>query len=393
MTATAPIAVTAGLVPGTREAQLSQLLGCTIAQLDISPEDFRAAERRYDDLAAHLADEGADVFVQGSVGLGTVIAPYGRWGEYDLDLVCLWRIAKRSITQARLKERVGELLDDYLDETHGVDGETPRECSEGRRSWTLHYARFHMDVLPAIPDTEALSDTAIELTDKQLRMWQKSDPQAYVTWFRARCAPQFLAERKALAASAGGTVEDVPAWRVRTPLHRVVQVLKRHRDVMFANDCDDKPPSSLITTLAARAYAGQTDLLTATLDVVEAMPRLIERRGDRYWVENPVCDGENFADKWNDYPQRRRKFINWYEQVARDLEGALHEHRGAPAVHDRLKKAFGTDPVNKAIGVIGDQSRRLRESGGLQVATRGLLTEGAGRPVRDHRFFGGPAPA
>jgi hypothetical protein len=185
----------------------------------------------------------------------------------------------------------------------------------------------------------------------------------------------------------------VPAWRVRTPLHRVVQVLKRHRDVMFAADADDKPPSSLITTLAARAYAGQTDLLTATLEVVEAMPRLIERRGDRYWVENPVCDGENFADKWNDYPQRRRKFIGWYEQIARDLEGTLHEHRGAPAVHDRLKKAFGTDPVVKAIGVIGDQSRRRRESGGLQVATRGLLTEGAGRPVRDHRFFGGPAPA
>jgi hypothetical protein len=124
----------------------------------------------------------------------------------------------------------------------------------------------------------------------------------------------------------------VPAWRVRTPLHRVVQVLKRHRDVMFAADADDKPPSSLIITLAARAYAGQTDLLTATLEVVEAMPRLIERRGDRYWVENPVCDGENFADKWNDYPQRRRKFIGWYEQIARDLEGALHEHRGAPAV-------------------------------------------------------------
>ncbi len=74
-----------------------------------------------------------------------------------------------------------------------------------------------MDVLPAIPDTETLSDTAIELTDKQLRLWQQSDPQAYITWFRARCAPQFLAERKALAASAGGTVEDVPAWRVRTP--------------------------------------------------------------------------------------------------------------------------------------------------------------------------------
>jgi hypothetical protein len=81
--------------------------------------------------------------------------------------------------------------------------------------------------------------------------------------------------------------------------------------------------------------------------------------------------GENFADKWNDYPQQRRKFIGWYERIARDLEGARGERGGAPAVHERLKQAFGADPVTKAIGVIGEQSRRLRETGGLRVATGG----------------------
>ncbi|KGH44953.1 hypothetical protein IN07_20320 [Modestobacter caceresii] len=120
---------------------------------------------------------------------------------------------------------------------------------------------------------------------------------------------------------------------------------------------------------------------------------MFERRSGRYWVENPVCAGENSADKWNEYPQRRRKFIGWYERIARDLESALGERGGAPAVHERLKQAFGADPVTKAIGVIGEQSRRLREAGGLRLATGGLLTAGAGRPVRDHRFFGDSTPA
>jgi hypothetical protein len=379
-------------LPTTRGQELSELIGCTIEQLDISVDDFQAAEQRYLDLAKHLADKGADVYVQGSFLLGTVIAPYGRWGEYDLDLVCLWNIAKRSITQQQLKDRTGEHLDEYMEETEGVDGEVPKDCTDSRRAWTLHYDRFHLDVLPAIPDAAAWSDTAIELTDKRLRNWQKSDPLAYIEWFRRRCAPQFLAERKALAAAAGGTVDDVPAWRVRTPLHRVVQVLKRHRDLHFRDDVDDKPPSMLITTLAALAYNGQQDLLTALREVVRDMPEFIESRNGVYWVPSPVC-GENYADKWADYPQRRRKFERWLKQVATDLDGLLAETGGRVAVHERMRKMFGSTPVDKAAGVLTGRTRDLREAGKLKVTTAGLLTTGAGVPARNHAFFGGRAPA
>src|SRR4051812_6340101 len=160
-------------MPNTREEQLSQLIGCTIEQLDISAADFLAAKQRYDDLGAHLADQGAYIYVQGSTALGTVVSPYGRWGEYDLDLVCLVDVAKTSITQAELKERVGGFLDDYIDSASGDD--VPKSVTDGRRAWTLHYDRFHMDVLPAIldRDPEIESPTAIELTDRKLRHWQK----------------------------------------------------------------------------------------------------------------------------------------------------------------------------------------------------------------------------
>lgn len=378
-------------VPTTREEQLSQLLGCTVAQLDISDDDFLAAEQRYLDLGEHLAEKGAEIYVQGSFMLGTVVAPYGRWGEYDLDLVCEANIAKQSTTQKKLKERVGVLLDEYIEEAEGDD--VPKACTDGRRAWTLHYDRFHMDFLPSIPDAEAKSPTAIELTDKQLREWQKSDPLAYVDWFRLQCAQQFINERRALAVAAGGSIDDVPAWRVRMPLHRVVQVLKRHRDVHFRKDPNEKPPSSLITTLAGRAYAGEQDLFVATLEVVQSMPAFIDNRDGVYWVENPVCKGENFADKWREYPQRRVSFERWHKQVAADLEGLLYERGGVRAVHERMESAFGREPVREAVKVVGEHSRHLRETGELRVSAGGTLTTGAGRSVRDHRFYGGPAPA
>ncbi|MCW2620435.1 MAG: hypothetical protein JWL64_37 [Frankiales bacterium] len=376
-------------LPSTREEQLSQLIGCTIAQLDISEADFLAAKQRYDDLGAHLADQGAYIYVQGSTALGTVISPYGRSGEYDLDLVCLVDVRKASITQAALKERVGGYLDEYIDQASGDD--VPKSVSDGRRAWTLHYDRFHMDVLPAILDADVDSPTAIELTDKKLRHWQKSDPPAYVAWFRQQCAQQLLAKREAMAA--GGSVEDVPLWRVRTPLHRVVQVLKRHRDLAFALDPGKAPPSSLITTLAARAYAGEQDLLAALLAVVQRMPKHIENRNGVEWVENPVCEGENFADKWREYPERRQAFAQWHAALCRDLQELIGEHGGQLAVHERLGSWLGTDQVREAAGVLAGQTRGIREKGKLAVTTSGLLTTGAGTPTRDHVFFGGPASA
>lgn len=376
------------LVPDTREGQLSQLLGCTVEQLDITPDEFVAAEQRYLDVGKHLAEEGSDIYVQGSFMLGTVISPYGRFGEYDLDLVCHSDIAKTSISQQSLKDRVGGHLAYYLRLAEPIDDEVPK-LGESRRCWTLRYRRFHMDVLPAIPDANSPSETAILLTDKQLRNWQSSNPLAYVLWFRQQCARQFEIERKLMAREASGTVDDVPEWRVRTPLHRVVQVLKRHRDVYFADDPDARTPSSLITTLAARGYRGEQDLLEATISVVQRMPQSIEDRDGVRWVANPVCPEENFADKWAEYPDRRIKFVEWLGQVERDLEGAVRENSGMRAVHQRLEKALGETPVRKAVGLIGERTRLERERGAVRVTRAGVLTSNSGVLLRDHRFFGG----
>jgi hypothetical protein len=375
------------LMPDSTDGALEQLIGCTIEQLDITPDEFAAAHARYTDVGAYLAEEGGHVYVQGSILLGTVVAPHHRRGEHDLDLVCRYDISRDSITRKDLKQRVGTHLKGYIDDGNTVDGEVPK-LSEGRRSWKLGYERFHMDVLPAIPDEKSKSDTAINLTDKELSRWQDSDPLEYAAWFRSRCAEQFEHVRKALTAAAG-SLAPVPEWEVRTPLHRTVQVLKRHRDLHFDTDVDDRPPSSLITTLAGLAYDGETSLLTAAMDAVQRMPKYIENRDGAHWVENPVCAGENFADKWNDYPLRRAKFLRWLETVEQDLEGLLRETGGATLIHSRLGKAFGRDVVNKALVQIGNQTRELGDSGRLRVTGAGMLSVTTGAVAQPKKFFGG----
>ena len=138
-----------------------------------APRTLLRRSCRYTNVGEHLKDEGAHIYVQGSVPLGTVVAPYGRHGEYDLDLVCQWDVAHTSITQQALKDRVGDLLTEYIDDGRCVDDDVPK-LGEGRRSWKLGYTRFHMDVLPAVPDVDSKTSTGIRLTDKQLREWRKS---------------------------------------------------------------------------------------------------------------------------------------------------------------------------------------------------------------------------
>jgi hypothetical protein len=112
------------------------------------------------------------------------------------------------------------------------------------------------------------------------------------------------------AAKRHINVADVPEWDVRNTLQRLVQVLKWHCMLRFASDPDDKPPSILITTLAAHAYDGEQDLFTAIRDAVTRMAEFIENRNGVWWVANPAHEEENFTDKWNEYPQRRIKFFS-----------------------------------------------------------------------------------
>jgi hypothetical protein len=205
----------------------------------------QAAVARYEDVGTWLAEHGNPgwrIHPQGSFTLGTVVRPNTGSGEYDIDSVCRLPIAKESTTQEELKHRVGAMLRNYRrwkEQQGHPDG--PKMVEERRRCWTLHYPDdgFHLDVLPTIPDVE-YPPTGILLTDKQLREWQHSNPIGYADWFKNRCLiSQYVIEA---AAKRHVNVADVPEWEVRTPLQRVVQILKWQTMLRFAKDPGQPAP-------------------------------------------------------------------------------------------------------------------------------------------------------
>lgn len=398
-----------------QKKQFSEIMEELGKVLDITKEQHDAAVKSYEFVGEWLSDSQSslstykpEILPQGSFMLGTMIKPVHEDDELDIDLVCRLEGKRADWTQGELKKIVGARLADH--------GTLKRllKIPDGRRCWTLQYAesaKFHLDVLPSVvsegyvvlmermfsasePDLESL---AIRITDKEEwnyssevrpEGWPKSNPFGYGIWFENRAKVPGSEIRMMSEA-----VQPVPEYRARKlPLQRVIQILKRHRDMMFNGD-EDKPISIIITTLSAKAYNKETDILEALVNVVERMPKFIE---DRYsekhgkvikWIGNPVNELENFADKWPDTPKKQQNFYKWLEQVKADLREASGKTE-LRYIMESLKKPFGEKVVQRTFNNIGENSRLLTEQGkGRFDAKLGVIAAGASR-IKPHTFYG-----
>ena len=375
-------------MPNSNLQIISQLLDATVETLDISSQQYEQAVGRYKDLGQWLVEQGIgepDVYPQGSFRLGTVLRPTAG-GDFDIDLVFLRLLAKESINQDGLRAQAGQLLRDYIT-ARGAGNGSPALKERGR-CWELIYSgdRFHMDVLPVIPDPDG-DDTAVLLSDRDLFLWQHSNPIGYADWFWRSMGDAVAVGRAQLAAALNRTVEDVPRWLVRTTLQRVVQLLKLHRDNFFRDNLQNKPASILITTLATHAYSGESDLFEAFRWVAHDLPYHIEWRDRTWWVPNPAHEEENFADKWNSNRDRKRHFDRWIEALVVDTE-RWAKSIGIDEAARSLGVTFGTGPVQAGAKRVGASLSALVPTAALGVTNQGRLTPNGGTKIQPHRFHG-----
>jgi len=333
--------------------------------LELPDSSYEAATKRYRDLGDWLHDKSKsqcaqfapDVFPQGSFRLGTAIKPW-KQEDYDLDLVCTLKsdITTANYTQYRLKSLLGEDLNNYRKERSIAEA-----LEEKHRCWRLNYQdtlKFHMDTSPSIPheastfkilkermvktgSTEAFAQNvaqmALAITDNRhlhyrelCTDWKISNPEGYAIWFESRMhqARELLESRAIMEKVA--SVDNLPVYRWKTPLQYAIQILKRHRDITFEKDPDCKPISIIITTLAARAYSGESDIQLALNNILYKMDSLVSELKPR--IPNPVNPIEHFAEKWYTTEglklQLEKNFHLWLIRVKTDLEIVMSARDG-----------------------------------------------------------------
>ena len=398
--------------------QFSEILETLGETLDITESQYKAAVSSYGAVGEWLAKPESSlapynpvIRPQGSFMLGTMIKPVCEDDDLDIDLVCELTGKNPRWTQYDLKQTVGSRL---------KANETYRNMldKEGRRCWTLVYsnsANYHMDILPSLVCNgynivleKAFSATALDkdydslairitdnkqdnyYTDTVADNWMKSNPFGYGRWFFNAADITTLSKSMMLSAA----VNPVPKYcKEKLPLQRVVQILKRHRDIMFNGD-EDKPISIIITTLASRAYGKETSIIEALTNVVANMRNHIESRYDLNasrmikWIPNPVNPEENFADKWMEHPQREKNFYKWLDQVEYDIQSIIQQ-RGLHNIGDAMKKPFGDQVITKTFSTLGERNMNLREKGVLKMATgTGIFGTAGTVAAAAHNFHG-----
>ena len=356
-----------------KRQRLEAVLHHLADEIDVPPARYQEAKNHYNAVGDWLGREDSElalfapiVFPQGSFALGTAIRPIGD-EEYDVDAVCLLQQPPDNLTQPQLKEMVGRRL-----KSRYRDMISPPEGS--RRCWTIQYAegtKFHLDVLPAIPDSArerlivsgvppAIAEHAIQITDREAwhlpLPWPKSNPRGYAEWFKSRMAASLALAKQERAIRTRAEVDKIEDFDVRVPLQRVVQLLKRHRDVKYNGD-EDKPISIIITTLAAQAYRDERDLASMVPYMFARMRELIEQRSNGWWVPNPVDRRENFADKWREQPRKADLFFQWLDAVQADSL-ALLSADDTGWLQLRLMQTFGNRDARAALNNVRRETPR-----------------------------------
>lgn len=300
-------------------------------EIDVSDHNYQKAENRYKSVASYignsiLSEHNPDVYLQGSFKLGTAIKPLTPDGSYDIDVVCkLNKLSITDITQFDLKQMTGSVVREYAS-----SNSMKSDPVNGKRCWTLNYvdeSNFHLDILPSLP-VNFNNDAFICITDKRNPNyqiisidWETSNPKGYYQWFREQS--DYYSYKKIMAERYSSRIEDVPYYKVKTPLQRIVQILKRHAEVMFENEMEYKPSSIIIATLAAYAYPDAvnncSDFVDLVMEVINNLLNGIEYDFSSPCVYNPTNREEKLSGKWDKDIQYFEQFRLWVNQLMIDF--------------------------------------------------------------------------
>lgn len=349
-----------------------KLLNVVLDHIDIPKSYYEKAAARHRSLGEWLKRDSSavreldpDIRPQGSFRFGTVIRPIHPEAEYDLDNVCVMNaLAKSDVTQQELKELYGKELKAYAKE-HGM----LKPVEECNRCWRLHYAdevSFHLDSLPCVPEDPAIiarlkeldvreewARRLIAITDRRdplyrekTQIWHSSNPRGFAAFFEERAA--LGRDLNARKGEIRATVEDVPPYEWKTTLQRSIQILKRHRDVMFYHNPDLAPISMIITNLAARAYDGEPDIASAIVGIIDRMPSFINSGKPR--VPNPADPAEDYADKWSKDLRLEKSFWEWYYAVQSDI-ARLPELISGTTLQRDVENVFSVTPTQDELRI------------------------------------------
>lgn len=385
-----------------KEEKLGIIFDELANELNITTTMLERAETAYTALGDYIKQTNQDwdvsVYPQGSFELGTVVKPLNEDEQYDVDLVVL--VKKPFLDAQNLRLSIRDLLQQHGRYVGKIEDKKP--CI---RIQYADSAQFHMDI--ACAKESPMLDTNIDISrfdESNNYYYDISNPKGYVKWFKTVMNYEEVRKGYFEAQQRAETeVEDLKLTRVRTPLQKAIQILKRHRDIYFSgqNNIDEKPSSIIITTLCALTYDyvlsninAKGNVYKTILNMIDRFPAFINRNenGD-FQLMNPSRLEENFLKKWNEHYEHKQMFDNWIMQAKLDIVTNPEAFIDASPekFKETIERSFGGQTSRIALGKYGERISHMADSGVLKFsrANGNITTSESDESYRKHVYFGG----
>lgn len=379
--------------------QLNDLYERIVKTIDISNNMFDSAEQEYMQLGKWIDQEtpqyNISVYAQGSFALGTVIKPIDDREDYDLDLVCEFA-QQYGFSAEKLKCSVVKPL---LQKYRKIKG----DIKEKRRCWHVEYEdvpNFHMDIIPSVNRIDYIDITDHD-EDNDTYDYIGSNPKGYIEWFNGKKSERrkilyenFCKEIRS-TEKCSADVEKIKEYHLKTPLQKAIQILKRHRDIMFKDDDNHlKPISIIITTIAADLYNNEDNIVDTLTNFFSNAKNYIESKmvGSEYHIDNPTYTGgevENFAEKWNKHSERKDAFFEWLKKAEYDLIDKHLYYLIRTQMADNLRQALGDVTTHRVFDEMAEEEHTATKNQTKKIDTAtGAITSAGSIPVPRSNHYG-----
>lgn len=371
--------------------ELDDLLDRICIKLQLNKTRKKRVEESYNALCNFIYDskgyfekfENIDFYPQGSYRIQTTVKP--KLGdEFDLDFILE---IKGDWKQEDPMELLKELYS--LFKNNGV---YEKKVELKNRCIRINYENdFHIDILPSFTAKRG-NDTNIKVPDRELQDWTDSNPKGYGEWFneKANLVDKVILLEKRVQASIEELPRDKP-YELISPLNKVVQLVKRHRDIYYKDKEEKGVRSIIITTLCANLYDGDSSEYITIQKIVSEILNLISDKNKILEIYNPVNEEEKFSEKWDN---NKNEYLDFCEFILK-FKNSLDEISAIEGINQKaikLEELFGEKLVKESLIEQAEYVRELRKSNKLKVSTiNGMIMIGSTenyKPIEGHTFYG-----
>lgn len=391
---------------------IDRILAEIALSAQLPPSLHSKADGRYGAVRAYLeastafAGQIEHFYPQGSMAIDATISNRGTDDEYDLDIISQLGGRFRGMAPLAILIELEQALADY------PVGKVLRQT----RCVTLCYAdRMHLDITPALrvhgsPDRESLITHGRGPQPGPDDRFVDMNAYGFAEWYRQR-TPLEIRFAKAIrdhwlgldgALRAEAEVDDVPdqvAFPVKNTATLALQLLKRFRNICYADYEGRMPPSVMLSCFAGMAATPDMSLSDMLIRQAQWIVRAINDAslyGRLLHVANPACADDVFTDRWPANRQQQDEFAQHLRQLINGLETAKRGEMMPDRLMEWLRSAFGGRVVTRAAEhmaqAVGRSVQGANQSytrrGGLLLPAASLAATPAVAQARPHTFYG-----